>query len=264
MGICQCYIVACPLILPLSIPSPPPLPDALPSLALPSSSSIKFELAPRFDYPPPPPPPHRHPLHPYPYPRPHPHPPHIPYVRFYRAPLERIATHAHGMEPSCQVCRCALARPHPVLTTPLGEGSTRGRGWDGHEVIKLKGPWQVGKCPRYCFFFLVVLLYFSICFHAIVHRTILELPSYSGASHNCAACLPLPSPKLVLPFSSCPSGREQSRPPRVGFVDPRNSRIRLLVTQSLLTASSTISTGSHPWCSPHAQPFSPLGLAQLV
>ncbi len=23
---------------------------------------------------------------------------------------------------------------------------------DGHEVIKLKGPWQVGRCPH-CFFF---------------------------------------------------------------------------------------------------------------
>ena len=42
----------------------------------------------------------------------------------------------------------------------------------------------------------------------------------SGASHNCAARLPLPSQKLVLPFSSCPSSREQCRPPRVGSVDP--------------------------------------------
>ena len=42
----------------------------------------------------------------------------------------------------------------------------------------------------------------------------------SGASHNCAARLPLPSQKLVLPFSSCPSSREQCLPSRVGSVDP--------------------------------------------
>ena len=80
---------------------------------------------------------------------------------------------------------------------------------DGHEVIKLKGPWQVCKCPHCLNFFFPwpVSSLYSHLFHCTWQG--FRPSRYRGAmpilSH-------FPSQMPIPPFSSCPSSREQCRP----------------------------------------------------
>jgi hypothetical protein len=127
---------------------------------------------------------------------------------------------------------------------------------DGYEVIKLKGPWQVGTARPPLFPISLSCMYSPLLRH---HTLFCPWPCPS-TSACCAHVLPLP-PRTTIDHRALAA---------VSDIDLHAWGLlsgKLVIRPSLSLVDDflhTVLTGSHPWRTPIAQSLSSLGLAQLV